>query len=73
MFEVDTQNITNITDIETLLGWSSYTRVILICYNTLVVILGVCGNGVALYGSIVHQAIKMDKVTLLLIENLAFL
>ena len=73
MFEVDTENITNITNIESFLGWPSFTRVILICYTMLVVILGLCGNGIILYGSIKHQAIQMDRATVIFIQNLAFL
>ena len=73
MFDVDAQNITNITDIVTFLGWSPPTRELLLAFKILVVMLGLCGNGLVFYASVIHQAIKMDKVTVLFVENLAAL
>ena len=62
---------TNITDIETYISCSPFTRGLLIAYNVLVIILGLCGNGLVLYGSFKHNAIQMDRVSLLFIQNLA--
>ena len=73
MFGVDTQNITNITNIVTFLGWSSSTRELLLTLNVFVVIFGLCGNGIVFYGSVKHHAIKMDTVTVMFIENLSAL
>ena len=71
MFDVNKDSITHITDIETYLGWSPFTRGLLITYNVLVIILGLCGNGIVLYGSLKHNAIQMDRVSLMFIQNLA--
>lgn len=71
MFDVDRYSITNITDIETQLGWSPFTRGLLIAYNVLIIILSLSGNGIVLYGSLKHNAIKIDRVSLMFIQNLA--
>ena len=60
-----------LTDIEIYLGWSPITRGLLIAYNILVIVLSLFGNVIVLYGSLKHDAIRMDKVSLLLIQNLA--
>ena len=72
MFYVNTTSITNITDLGATLGLTASTKGILICYNVLVIILALLGNGVVLFGSLKHNAIKMDKVCLILIQNIAF-
>ena len=70
MFYVDTTSITNITDLGATLGLTASTKGILMGYNVLVIALALLGNGVVLYGSLKHNAIKMDKVSLLLIQNM---
>ena len=69
-FYVDSDNITNVTTLEGVM--SDSTRVFLIVYNIIVITLGLCGNGFVLYGSIRHRAIRMDKISVLFVENLAF-
>ena len=50
MFEVDSTNITNITDISLALNLSPLSYYILILYNSLIVLLGLTCNGLVLLG-----------------------
>ena len=70
MFNVDLTNAT--TNIDEILGLTPTAHVFLILLTTVIVILGIVGNGIVLYGSIRYRAIgNMDKVGILLLENLA--
>ena len=71
MFEVDTRNITEISDILPLTSLTPTTHVILIIYNVFVVLVGILGNLVVLYSSLQHQAIKLDPVSLMFVHTLA--
>ena len=57
MFDVDTKNITSVTDILDLEASSlTYpTWIVLLLYNLLVVVIGIGGNLLVLYLSIVHR------------------
>ena len=71
MFEVDTRNITTVQDILPIIGMSTGCWGTLCFYNILVVTVGVVGNLIVLYSSLVHHAIKFDTVTLIFVHNLA--
>jgi hypothetical protein len=71
MFEVDTANITEISDILPLTSLTPVTHILLTIYNTAVVLVGILGNLVVLYSSLRHQAIKLDPVSLMFVHTLA--
>ena len=71
MFEVDTHNITTIENILPIIGMSVPSWGILCLYNVLLVVVGVGGNVIVLYSSLVHRALKLDRVTLFFVHNLA--
>ena len=73
MFEVDTHNITKIENILPIIGMSVPSWGILCFYNVLLVVVGVGGTGnvIVLYSSLVHHALKLDRVTLFFVHNLA--
>ena len=50
---------------------SETTRSLLIIFTAVVVILGLLGNGFVLYASLIYRAIDIDRISILLIENLA--
>ena len=62
---------TNITDIDSFIGISSVTKILLILWTLIVVILGTGGNILVLVGSIKYQALKMDRISLFLLECVA--
>ena len=70
MFEVETHfmNWTNVTSVAQI---STPSRVLLIILNILIVVFGICGNGFVLFLSKKHNALKMDKMSVILLENLA--
>ena len=61
--------LTNDSTLDVLLTTSQLIP--LAIYTTLATILGLIGNTVVLYSSIRYNAIQMDKVSLLLVQNLA--
>lgn len=64
--------ITNSTvDFDETLGLSSSEQDFMLFYNLMVIVLGVSGNSIVLYGSRIHHAIQMDRVSLMFLENLA--
>ena len=71
MLLVDTKSIVNITDINDVLQFPSWTFYILKAYLILLIIVSVLGNTLVLYGSYRYNAIKMDEVSLILLQNLA--
>ena len=71
MFEVDSRNITHVDNILPIIGMSKGCWGFLCVFNVLIVVLGTVGNLIVLYSSLVHQAIKFDKVTLFFVHNLA--
>ena len=71
MFEVDSRNITNVDNILPIIGMSKGCWGFLCVFNVLIVVMGTIGNIIVLYSSLVHQAIKFDKVTLFFVHNLA--
>ena len=48
-----------------------HQRVPLAIYNILVVTLATLGNGVVLWASLQYNAVRLDKVTVFLVRNLA--
>ena len=71
MITINTTYKYNITDINDYLEISAISRVFLILLTTLIVVMGLFGNFVVLYGSIKYNAINMDRVSTLLLECLA--
>ena len=71
MFEVDSRNITQVNDILPIIGMSKGCWGFLCVFNVVVVVAGMLGNLIVLYSSLIHQAIKFDKVTLFFVHNLA--
>ena len=63
-------NITHLYN-DTDLVLTTTVKVPFIMINTLIVILGLFGNGIVLFASIKYNAVEMDKVSLLFLENLA--
>ena len=68
MFEV---NITHTTDLTKELGITVLQEGIIICYNVIVLIVGLIGNSLVLVGSIRYDAIHMDNVSIVLLRQLA--
>ena len=70
MFTVDSQfmNLSNVTSYISMLP---ATRYLLIIFNILIVLLGVFGNSIVLFVSKKYNALKMDKVSVVLLESLA--
>ena len=62
---------TNITDIDSFIGISSVTKILLILWTLIVVILGTGGNILVLVGSIKYQALRMDRISIFLLECVA--
>ena len=62
---------TNITDIDSFIGISSVTKILLILWTLIVVILGTGGNVLVLVGSIKYQALRMDRISIFLLECVA--
>ena len=62
---------TNSTDIDSFIGISSVTEILLILWTLIVVILGTGGNVLVLVGSIKYQALRMDRTSILLLECVA--
>ena len=71
MIDINTTYHYNISNVDEYLGISVTSRISLIILTTLIVITGLCGNAVVLYGSIKCKAIDMDRISLFLIECLA--
>ena len=71
MVFLDSNSISNITDIDSIIGLSLPARVILIVWTCLVIVLGILGNALVLVGSIKYKALKMDKISIFLLECLA--
>ena len=58
----------NITAIDSFIGISSFTQILLIIWTLIVVILGTGGNVLVLVGSIRYQALRMDRTSIFLLE-----
>lgn len=73
MFSVDTDSITSSTNLTTLFGDNDYTvtKYCLIVMTVIILVIGVGGNLLVLLGSIKYKALKMDEVSVILLENLA--
>ena len=63
-------NTTNTTTEEEL--FAPWSLALLYIYSVIVILLGVVGNGIVLIGSIKYNALEIDKVSLIFIQNLAF-
>ena len=50
---------------------STTTRITLITLNSLLILLGLLGNGFVLFAALKYSAIDIDRISILLIENLA--
>ena len=72
MFDVNGSSITNAEDIDVVLGLTPASRGVLIFVTVLIIVLGLLGNGIVLYSSIIHNSLKMDKISLMFVQNLAF-
>ena len=70
MLVINTTDL-NATNLSSLIGMSQPTRVVLIIINILIVLLGVCGNVSILYLSKKYDALEMDKISVIFLENLA--
>ena len=70
MFRVNRSSIEDVTDIFPDTGLNPTTWIILSIYNTLIIIIGILGSIFLLYSSFVHQAIKMDAVSLMFVHNM---
>ena len=64
---------TNLTYIDSFIGISSVTKILLILWTLIVVILGTGGNVLVLVGSIRYQALRMDRTSIFLLECVAAL
>ena len=81
MFNLDKSNIDNITDLLGTLSdpnsqWyisymNSSFQIFVIVYLTIIFAVGFVGNSIALLGSIFHDAIKTDQISVLLLRILA--
>ena len=71
MFRVDKTSITMYEDLSDVM--SSNTRFILIFINTIIIILGLGGNGMLLYATVKQNALKMDKISIILVKNITVL
>ena len=70
MFTVDSQFM-NLSNVTSYISMPPATRYLLIIFNILIVLLGVFGNSIVLFVSKKYNALKMDKVSVVLLENLA--
>lgn len=71
-FPIQSDSISNMTNINNTLQLSESTYSFLISFNLFIVIVGIIGNGTLLYASFKHSILKMDCVTTALVEDLAF-
>ena len=72
MFAVDSESIRNNTDLVSVFGTDyGVLKGIMITITLLIIIMGVSGNIIVLIGSIKYKALKMDKVSVILLENVA--
>lgn len=69
MFRVNESSIDDAIHIETIM--TSVTRYFLVLLNVIILFVSIAGNAIVLYGSTIHNALRMDKVTLLLVKNVA--
>lgn len=53
------------------LDFSPGVWITLVIYNSIVIVAGLVGNTLLLYGSLRHNALRMDKVSTLFIEDIA--
>ena len=63
--------VTNFTSDEFEAYFSPIGRGFLLSINAFIILAGLTGNGIVAYGSIKHNAIQMDRVSVMFIENLA--
>ena len=68
---VDSSNISNITSLEPFYGTEIVPYILLIVVNVIVILTSTIGNAVVLYASTLYHAIKMDKTSVIFLENLA--
>ncbi|XP_063675434.1 green-sensitive opsin-1-like [Bolinopsis microptera] len=69
MFDVNQTSIDNAIHIDMIM--SSFARYFLVILNIVILFVSIGGNTIVLYGSLVHNALRMDKITLLLVKNVA--
>ena len=70
--EDDTTNITTITSLHPYFPYSDGVFVFLAILNCLIIIVGLVGNCTVIYASKIYHAIKIDKTSLIFLENLAY-
>ena len=81
MFDVNTSTMDEITDVTKVFTnetgeyyiwiWTDSMRICLIVYLVVLLVVGLIGNLVALLGSIFHHAIKTDKISVVMLRDLA--
>ncbi|KAL5260644.1 hypothetical protein ACHWQZ_G010708 [Mnemiopsis leidyi] len=59
------------SDVNISQSWNSLTRPCLIALTTIICTAGIFGNSIVLYGSVKHNALKLDTVSRFLIQTLA--
>ncbi|KAL5264775.1 hypothetical protein ACHWQZ_G005746 [Mnemiopsis leidyi] len=69
MFEVNQTSIDEAVHVSLIM--SSFSRYFLVILNVVILFVSIGGNAIVLYGSMVHNALRMDKITLLLVKNVA--
>ena len=68
---VDPVSISNVSDINDIFGFQPIVYHILGAYNTLGVLFSILGNGVVLYGTTKYNAIDIDGLSVIFIQNVA--
>ena len=71
MLLVDVESISNITDINNVLNFHQWTFFVITVYLMIIAIMSLLGNTLVLCGSCKYNAIDLDEVTLVFIQNLA--
>ena len=72
MFQVNSESINNNTSLNPLFGPDHTTvKWVLAVTILLIIIVGLTGNLVVLIGSLKYKALKMDRVSVILLENIA--
>ena len=61
----------NITNIDDIIGLTPAAKALTLTWTTIVIIIGVGGNGLVLLGSVKYQALRMDRVSIFLLECVA--
>lgn len=71
MFDVDTTNISKITQLDHFLGVTPFSRTLLITLNIIIILIGIAGNSFVLYASANPEHLKIDTMSMRLLRNIA--